>query len=266
MADLWGTGVAHQEGWEPRWNAKFYGMLAERSRKAHDSPVTRIGEQEPGLRTLGVLGGIGSGKSTVARFLVVELPKGLLLDADALVSELLDEPETAQRVHAGLGGDLLLPDGSLDRAALGRRIFESEADRRVLEGLLHPPVRECIRTRLKEAEAQAQPTWAVLDVPLLLEGGLDRVCDFLLFVDTPEEQRSTRACARHGWSRQDWRAREATQAPLEEKRAAADAILDNAGGEDPLRSAVQSLLPRLLSLPPRPLLDRWPPPDSRPEA
>ena len=241
-------------------------MLAERSRKAHDSAVAKIGEQQPGLRTVGVLGGIGSGKSTVARFLATELPQGLLLDADALVSDLLADPEVASRVQKCFGRDLLGPDATLDRAELGRRIFSSETDRLALEGLLHPPVRAKIRSELQMAESTGLPVWAILDVPLLLEGGLDRICDFLLFVDTPEKQRSARACARHSWSPQDWGAREATQASMAQKRAAADAILENAGDEDHLRSAVFSLLPRFLSLPPRPLLDRWPPPNSRPEA
>ena len=111
-----------------------------------------------------------------------------------------------------------------------------------------------------------EPGFAVLDVPLLLENGLSKACDFLVFVEVPDALRAARAGARHGWDEATWRAREAAQAPLTAKRAAADAILDNAGGVEDLRAAVEGLIPRLRALPPRSLRDRWPDPERPPPA
>ena len=91
-----------------------------------------------------------------------------------------------------------------------------------------------------------------------MENGLSTICDFLVFVDTPEADRRTRACERHGWTTKEWKARELAQADLDTKQTAADAILVNVGSLEDLKSATGDLLPLLCELPPRPLRDRWP--------
>jgi dephospho-CoA kinase len=216
-------------------------------------------EAEPGLRILGVLGGVGSGKSTVARALVDAFgsPESLI-DADQEVGQLLASPSVAEEVAAALGTGLLRPDGLLDRRQVAARIFADEDARETLEGILHPAVRRAVHRRLEGLEATGRPCWAVLDIPLLLEKGLADICDFLAFVEAPDALRAERACARHGWTEQEWRAREVAQAPLAEKRARADAILRNADGADAVLPQVRALLPRLRAIPPRPLASRWP--------
>lgn len=220
-----------------------------------------------GLRVAGVLGGVGSGKSTAAR-LLAEALDGVCLDADAAVSELLGEESVLKAIETAFGSGLRHPDGSVDRAALGAHVFGDAARRKTLEGILHPAVRRRLWEGLAAAEEEAArgrgSGWAVLDVPLLLENGLARVCDFLVHIEVPDAERARRAMARHGWDKATWRDREAAQRPVAEKRAAADAILDNAGGVDDLRAAVAGLLPRLRALPPRPLRDRWPDPEQPP--
>ncbi len=218
----------------------------------------------PGLRVVGVLGGVGSGKSTAARALAEAWgPGARVLDADAAVAELLADPEVLDRLEEAAGRPVRTPAGEVDRPALARVLFADPEVRRRVEAVLHPRVRERLRAGLEALEASDVPSerrLAVLDVPLLLEGGLHRLCDFLVFVDAPEAQRAARAGARHGWSEAEWRAREAAQAPLAEKRAAADAILHNEGAPEDLRREVEDLLPRIRALAPRPLSERRPEP------
>lgn len=211
---------------------------------------------ELGLRLIGLLGGIGSGKSTAARALAAALPAAVL-DADAEVAALLQDSAVVARIEAEFGPGLA-PAGVLDRAALGRRVFADPSARRRLEELLHPGVRRALHGKLAALEASGTASFVILDVPLLLENGLDAVCDFLVYVDVPAPERARRAGARHGWSIEQWQARENAQLPVAEKAARADAILDNARGLERLHEQIPALVARLRQLRPRPLRERWP--------
>ncbi len=220
--------------------------------------------EKPGLRVVGLLGGIGAGKSTAAGLLARRLP-GAVLDADAEVARLLGDPGIQARIEAALGGDLRTPEGALDRKRLGARVFSDPDARRRLEEILHPEVRKAHFGALERLEASGKAVWALLDIPLLLEKGLHRVCDFLVFVAAPEAVRAARACARHGWSAGEWAAREGEQKNLTQKRALADVILENGDGPRHLEDQVDALIPRLRALSPRPLSDRWPAWDQGPQ-
>ena len=209
-----------------------------------------------GIRIVGLLGGVGSGKSAAAGFLAELLP-GRLLDADAEVGRMLENPEIGAQVEESLGPGLLNTEHEVDRHVLGEIVFHDPNKRKSLEEFLHPLVREFLWSRLAELE-KSGGDWAVLDVPLLLEGGLSEACDFMIFVDTPADDRRRRACSRHGWEASDWEARESAQTGLDNKQAAADAILGNVGTLEDLKVGVEGLLARLRELPPRPLRDRWP--------
>lgn len=211
----------------------------------------------PGLRIIGLLGGVGAGKSAVAE-LLAELIPAHTFDADDAVADLLADPEIAVRVEVLLGKDLRTREGSLDRQALSDLVFQDSSARQELERLLHPLVRARCRAELAALEGTGSPEWAVLDVPLLVEGGLDRACSLLLFIDAPPERRSHRVARRSGWDREEWERREAAQADLAEKRSRADAILKNDGDLDDLRSRLVPLIPRLRDLPPIRLVQVWP--------
>ena len=227
----------------------------------------------PGLWIVGFLGGVGSGKSSAARALGKALSEAdpgaplRLLDADAEVGRILGDPETLKALEAAFGPGLRQPDGSLDRRALGARVFGDPAARSRLEALLHPPVRRALHQALQELEEASRRSgrgaWALLDVPLLLEGGLDALCDTLVHVETSAAERARRSRERHGWSTEEWEAREAAQRPVEEKRTAADAILSNEQGPEALAEACRELAARLLRSRAgrpevRPLAERWP--------
>ncbi len=199
---------------------------------------------------LGVLGGIASGKSTVARLL--SGAQGIVISADALAREALESPAVLERVRARFGAAAIGPDGRPDRSLLARLVFDPERGddlRAELEGWTHPLVRDRIRERLSAARAAGAPR-IVLDVPLLLENdaehGLARLCDVLVFVDVHDEERERRAQRDRGWKSGEVARREATQLPLSEKKKRAHHVLSNNQGLLELEEAVARFLPRLL--------------------
>jgi dephospho-CoA kinase len=198
---------------------------------------------------LGVLGGIASGKSAVARMLAGE--GGILISADELAREVLDLPEVRERVAGRFGAGLLAPDGKVDRTALARLVFDPRQGfeaRRALEGWTHPLVRDRIMDRLDAARAAGVPR-IVLDVPLLLENdaqhGLVRLCDALVFVEADEGAREHRARAERGWPEGEVARREAAQLPLGEKRRRAQHVIPNNGSLQDLERSVAELSARL---------------------
>lgn len=192
---------------------------------------------------LAVLGGIACGKSAVATRLAG--PQGMVLDADALAHEALDDPLVTERLVEAFGPQILDPGGHPDRERLARRIFDSQDDRRRLEGWIHPLVRARILAALGEAEASGVER-VVLDVPLLLENdaqhGLLARCDHLVFVDAPLAERDRRAVAHRGWAPGEVARREAAQMPLEEKRRRANHVVSNAGTLESLNTQVDRVL------------------------
>lgn len=201
--------------------------------------------EPPAPRTaiFGVLGGIASGKSAVARLLAG--PRGRVIDADALAREALASPSLSSRLSEHFGPACLGPDGQPDREALAHRVFSSEEDRRLLESWIHPLVRERILSGLAEARALGLERVA-LDVPLLLENDdhhhLVGLCDVLVFVDADDEQRDRRAVQTRGWSAGEVARREAAQMPLDRKRERADFVITNNATLEELEQAVDRIL------------------------
>ncbi|MDA0667890.1 MAG: dephospho-CoA kinase [Planctomycetota bacterium] len=218
-----------------------------------------------GLHVVGVTGGVGAGKSTVAKALAEAL-HGTLLDADAIVAELYKDPQVLSSLELTLDSPIRDSTGKLDRPALGQLIFANPEARGLVESVLHPGVRKKMWETLHEMEKSGTAAWAILDVPLLLEGGLDLLCDFVVHVSVPAAERCARACARHGWGTETWEARERAQIPEAEKAARADGMLDNRAGRDSLQAQIRDLVLKLHCLPPRPLQERWPTWDQDPLA
>jgi dephospho-CoA kinase len=184
---------------------------------------------------LGVLGGVASGKSTVATLLA---RRGYLhLDADALARQAVERPEVRQALAARFGSDLYDDEGTLDRALLARRAFCDPAATADLNAIVHPWVRD----RLVEALDGAGPRPVVLDVPLLLESPLAERVDTWLLVEAPEAAREARAASR-GWSPGERARRETRQADLVAKRRRADRVLENSGTIEDLERRLEVLL------------------------
>jgi dephospho-CoA kinase len=183
---------------------------------------------------VGLTGGIGSGKSMVAHRLVSH--GAVLVDADKLAREMV-QPGTGglRAVVDEFGADLLTPDGTLDRAALGARVFGDEPARRRLESIIHPRV----RARTRELTEAAPPDAIVVnDVPLLVESGLPTTYHLVLVVEASETIRVGRLREYRGMSEADAYARIRAQATDEQRRAAADVLLVNESTVDDLLARV----------------------------
>jgi dephospho-CoA kinase len=179
------------------------------------------------IRVFGLTGGIGSGKSTVARrFVVRGLP---VIDADLLAREVV-EPGSAglAAVAAAFGPGVLGPGGELDRQRLGAAVFASDEQRRRLNAILHPLIRARFLERLRELDEKGHPL-ACYEVPLLFEVGLQDQLRPVVVVAAPEAQRVARIMGRDGVDEAAARARIAAQMPLDDKVKAADHVIDNGG-------------------------------------
>ncbi|MCO1657785.1 dephospho-CoA kinase [Pseudonocardia humida] len=186
---------------------------------------------------VGLTGGIGSGKSTVARRLVER--GAVLVDADALAREVVAAgTDGLAEVVAAFGEGVLGPDGELDRPALAGVVFGDDGARARLNGIIHPRV----RLRTEELIAAAPPEAVVVqDIPLLVEGGMAAFFALVLVVHADVEERVRRLVELRGMPEADAMARIAVQATDEQRRAAADVWLDNSGDRDALRAAVDVL-------------------------
>lgn len=194
------------------------------------------------MRIYGLTGGIASGKSTVSGML-----RGLgahVIDADVLAREVVAPGTPGLREVVQRFGDVLTPEGALDRKRLGARVFASEAERRALEAILHPRIQA----------AFLEKTWAmceegveavVYDAALLFERGLDAAMTATIVVWIPGEAQLERLMARDGLGREEAQARIASQAPLDEKRAKATHVIDNSGSREETRAQVEALWARL---------------------
>ena len=187
---------------------------------------------------VGLTGGIGSGKSTVARLL--EKRGAVVFDADLLAREAV-EPGTPG--HAAVierfGADVLAPGGELDREALASIVFADPAARRDLEQIVHPEVR---RLFAEGSEAYRDTDRVVVfSAPLLVETGMHTAFEVLVVVSATVATQIERLMHQRGMSEPSIRARIDAQAPLEDKAAAADFLVDNEGSLDELESQVDRL-------------------------
>jgi dephospho-CoA kinase len=179
---------------------------------------------------IGLTGGIGAGKSAVST--TFAQCGGVIVDGDVIAREVV-EPGTeglASLVDA-FGEDILLPDGALDRPALAAKAFANDDERKKLNGIVHPLVG---KRRAEIIEAVSRDAVVVEDIPLLVESGMAPLFPLVVIVHADEELRLRRLVEQRGMSEDDARARIATQADDEQRRAVADIWMDNSGSQDDL--------------------------------
>jgi dephospho-CoA kinase len=190
------------------------------------------------IPVIGLVGGIGSGKSAVAATLASE--GCLVCDSDELVRRQYDEPAVRARLQGWWGPGILDERGRVDRAAVAAIVFRDPEERRRLEAFLHPLV-EAERARRFDM-APAGTVALVIAAPLLLEAGLGPSCDHIWFIDAPEALRRARVMGSRGWSADELARRESAQWSLDRKRSAAHHVLRNDGDPASLREQVRQAL------------------------
>jgi dephospho-CoA kinase len=187
---------------------------------------------------VGLTGGIGSGKSTASRMLKER--GAVVFDADVLAREAVAPGTEGHRaVVERFGADVLAPGGELDREALAAVVFADPAARRDLEKIVHPEVR---RLFAEGSEAYRDTDRVVvLSAPLLVETGMHSAFDVLVVVAVPEPVQVERLMRDRGMSEDEIQARMTAQAPLEDKAAVADILLDNEGSPEDLERQIDRI-------------------------
>ncbi|WCG22387.1 dephospho-CoA kinase [Vagococcus lutrae] len=175
--------------------------------------------------TLGLTGGIATGKSTVTRFFIQhDIP---VVDADVIAREVV-EPGTdgLAEIVKTFGKEILLEDGSLNRKKLGEIIFKDEDKREMLNQILHQEIHQKMMMAKEKWESEKVPL-IVFDIPLLYEAEYQSMFDAIMVVYVPEKTQIARLMARDELTVQQARDRIASQLPIEEKKARADIVIDN---------------------------------------
>ncbi|MEI2641931.1 MAG: dephospho-CoA kinase [Candidatus Nanopelagicales bacterium] len=191
------------------------------------------------MRRIGLTGGIGSGKSTVAK-MFAELGAHVI-DADAVAREVVEPRTPGLAALVEEFGNGILDGDRLDRTSLAQIVFEDEGARTRLNAIIHP----LIGARTAELIAALPPDAVFLhDVPLLVELHLENAYDLVVVVDAPDDVRVSRLVER-GLTEDDARARIATQATREQRLAVADVVINNSGDLDQLREQVRSAWPKV---------------------
>ncbi len=193
---------------------------------------------------MGLTGGIASGKSTVLKMLK-ELG-ACCIDLDELARWAVEPGRPAWHdISRHFGQGVLRPDGTLDREALGRVVFKDPGQRRILEGLVHPRVWEESDRLMEEIKGRDPHAIVVVDVPLLVELGLQDRWDVVILVYVPREMQLERLMRRNGYPEEEAETRLRAQMPIEEKIPFAHFVIDNSGGISRTRRQVREVMGRL---------------------
>ena len=195
------------------------------------------------MMIVGLTGGIATGKSTTA-----EMIRGAGIpvhDADAAVHQMMVPGGAATGpITVIFGSDMVAEDGSVDRQKLGGVVFGDPEKRRALEAIIHPLV-TAHRDRFLQEQRQKNTSMVVLDVPLLFETGGDANCDFVILCYADDQTQRSRGLARAGMTEDKWTAILASQMPMSEKRARADAVIETQHGMEPARQQLVAILEQL---------------------
>ncbi|MFN4258029.1 MAG: dephospho-CoA kinase [Gemmataceae bacterium] len=189
---------------------------------------------------IGLIGGMGSGKSAVAA--AFKRFGAKIISGDQLGHEALKQPEIKQQVIARWGTQLLDDKGEVQRSRLAAIVFDDPEQRRALESMVFPHIERRFQEEKAVAEANPDVRLIVLDAAIMLEAGWDQLCDRLVYVHAPRAERWRRLAEQRGWNAKEVEVREQAQLPLTEKARRAHGAIDNAGSIDALAAQVERLL------------------------
>ncbi len=199
------------------------------------------------MQVLGLTGGIGSGKSSVAA--IFAQLGATIIDADQLARQAVAPGSPGLKaIEQRFGAQFILSDGQLDRRALGLQVFQNEEARKDLNQIVHPEVSRLAMEAMATAQQGGAPL-VVYDVPLLYENGLDKTMPQVAVVSVSPETQRGRVRGRDDLSEQEIEDRIASQLPLSEKVSRADYVIDNNQDLEYTRQQVEALYQRLLGEP-----------------
>ena len=194
------------------------------------------------IPVIGILGGIGAGKSTVAaEFAALGC---LVIDGDAIGHELRESPGVKKAMRAEWGDGIFDASGSVDRKAMAAKVFTDPAALVRLNQILAPRIRRSIRRRIEKGLATPNVPAIVLDAAVLLEARWDNLCTEFIFVQADDRQRRARVATR-GWSAQQWRDRENSQICLDIKAARCQYTVDNSSSIPLVREQVRRIFRKI---------------------
>ena len=195
------------------------------------------------IPVVGLIGGMGSGKSRVA----AEFARhgACVISGDQLGHEALRQPAVKEQVVKRWGRGVLDAAGEVDRRQLGRIVFADSRELRALEALSFPWIERRLREEIGRAEKDPAVRCIVLDAAVLLEAGWNGLCDCVVYIHAPRAERLRRLAEGRGWGAKEVEAREQFQLPLTDKANRADFVVDNSGPPDHLAQQVADLLERL---------------------
>lgn len=195
------------------------------------------------MAVIGLVGGVGAGKSTVAARLAQLGCE--VIDADELGHEVLEWDQVREAV-ASRWPEVAGEGGRIDRRALGRIVFADAGALAALNAMMHPAMGEEIARRISAARERAEVTAVVLDAAVLFEAGWETMCTAVVFVDAPPEARAAHVAAERGWDESAWRARENSQISLDTKRAKCHYQIGNHSELAYLNKQIDELLHRIV--------------------
>lgn len=194
------------------------------------------------MKVIGLTGGIGSGKSTVSRFLA-ELG-AVIIDADKVGHDALKDAEIRQEIIAAFGERVLTPAGDIDRSRLGKIVFDDAEALERLNRIIQPRIHDVIKAQLEDCRERGVAV-VVLEAPLLVEAGATSIVDEVWVTAAPEPTVLKRLRERSGLSESETLARIHSQISAEERVKHADVIVDNDGSLDELKAKIEGLWRRL---------------------
>jgi len=192
---------------------------------------------------LGLVGGIGSGKSLAANLLAQS--GGKVVSGDRLGHEALRQAEIRDRIIARFGKGILNQTKEIDRRALAKVVFAESEQRKALEAIVFPWIEERARQEIEVARRDDAVRFIVLDAAVMLEADWHKVCDHLIFVDADRKTRLQRLAQERGWTAKEVEAREQAQLPLDEKRKWTNFEIDNSKSPEHVERQLAQLLQRL---------------------
>lgn len=194
------------------------------------------------MLTLGIVGGIGSGKSAVAD--AMRHLGGHLIAADRLGHEALLQPDVKTKLRQRWGDAIFDESGDADRKKIGAIVFADANELKALEAQVFPYIEMQIRAEIDHARTRDEAKFIILDAAILLETGWHLHCDKIVYVDAPRPLRLARLKEKRGWSEEELERRERMQMSLEEKMNHADVVIVNDGDFEKVAGQVKETLVR----------------------